>query len=343
MSDSFIHPRALCESPHIGAGTRIWAFAHVLAGARLGDDCNICDGVFIENDVILGDRVTVKCGVQLWDGVRLADDVFVGPNVTFANDKFPRSRAYQEHIPETVVDVGASLGANCTILPGLRIGRRAMVGAGGVVTGNVPPFAIVTGNPARIMGYVDRSGRAMPPPAPMQPSSLGGSVAVIPGVTLHTLRGAEDTRGMITIAEVGADIPFPVQPSTTTFRVEVVASGRFTCQQFMICMRGSVALKDSGNMKEVTLDRPGLGIHVRDGLDGVVSPYLGCGDPRRSPASITIRRIIKGIMTISRVLRKWPRTVTRPRVVLVHQSGGPGPGRCGVLSRSTWHSGAQRR
>ena len=133
----------------------IWAFAHVLPGARIGSDCNICDHVFVENDVVVGDRVTVKSGVQLWDGIRLADDVFVGPNVTFTNDPFPRSKVYPASFPETFVGPGASLGANATVLPGLTIGRDAMVGAGAVVTKDVPPHAIVVGNPARIVGYVD--------------------------------------------------------------------------------------------------------------------------------------------------------------------------------------------
>src|SRR5687768_17849827 len=118
----FVHPQALCESTTIGENTRVWAFAHVLPGARIGSDCNICDHVFIENDVVIGDRVTVKCGVQLWDGVTLEDDVFVGPNVTFTNDRMPRSRLHLQRVQRTVVERGASLGANCTILPGLRIG-----------------------------------------------------------------------------------------------------------------------------------------------------------------------------------------------------------------------------
>ena len=153
---AFIHEKALVEpGAQIGPQTRIWAFAHVLPGARIGSDCNICDQVFIENDVILGDRVTVKCGVQLWNGVRLEDDVFVGPNATFTNDKFPRSKQYPDKFSVTTVKHGASIGANTTILPGITIGGESMVGAGAVVTNNVPAKAIVVGNPARIIGYVD--------------------------------------------------------------------------------------------------------------------------------------------------------------------------------------------
>jgi len=152
MGEYLLHPQALCESTKIGARTRIWAFAHVLSGARLGADCNVCDHVFVENDVTVGDRVTIKCGVQLWDGVDLEDDVFVGPNVTFTNDLFPRSKQHPERFLRTRVRKGASLGANATILPGLTIGRGAMVGAGAVVTKDVPEFGICVGNPARVVG-----------------------------------------------------------------------------------------------------------------------------------------------------------------------------------------------
>ena len=154
----FQHPQALVETTAIGAGTRIWAFVHVLPGAVIGGDCNICDHVFIENDVRVGDRVTVKCGVQLWDGVTLEDDVFVGPNATFTNDRRPRSSVRREPFDRTVVRQGATIGANATILPGVVIGSHALVGAGAVVTRDVPDFAQVVGNPARITGYVDRDG-----------------------------------------------------------------------------------------------------------------------------------------------------------------------------------------
>lgn len=153
-TEYFVHPKGLCETTDVGSGTRIWAFAHVLSGARLGAECNICDGVFIENDVTVGDRVTVKCGVQLWDGITIEDDVFIGPNVTFANDRFPRSKAYPTAFLKTTVCRGASIGANATILPGVEIGRRAMIGGGAVVTKSVPANAVVVGNPARISGYI---------------------------------------------------------------------------------------------------------------------------------------------------------------------------------------------
>jgi UDP-2-acetamido-3-amino-2,3-dideoxy-glucuronate N-acetyltransferase len=150
-----IHPLSDIQSAHIGKGTRIWQFCVVLANAKIGADCNICSHVFIENDVVIGDRVTVKCGVQIWDGIRIADDAFIGPNVTFTNDPFPRSRKTPAQYPVTTVGQGASIGANATILPGIHIGSGAMVGAGSVVTRDVPANAVVKGNPAVISGYLE--------------------------------------------------------------------------------------------------------------------------------------------------------------------------------------------
>ncbi len=143
------------QSPHIGPTTRIWQFVVVLPGARIGADCNICSHVLIENDVIVGDRVTVKSGVQLWDGLCIEDDVFIGPNVTFTNDPFPRSKQYPPVFARTIVRADASIGGGATILPGITIGRRAMVGAGAVVTRSVPDGAVVVGNPARVVRFVE--------------------------------------------------------------------------------------------------------------------------------------------------------------------------------------------
>jgi UDP-2-acetamido-3-amino-2,3-dideoxy-glucuronate N-acetyltransferase len=145
----FVHPSADVQSKQIGEGTRIWQFVVILPGAVIGRDVNVCSHCFIENQVVVGDRVTVKCGVQLWDGVTLEDDVFVGPNVTFTNDLQPRSRNAAAKLLPTLVKKGASIGANATILPGLTIGEGAMVGAGSVVTKDVPAGVTVAGNPAR--------------------------------------------------------------------------------------------------------------------------------------------------------------------------------------------------
>jgi acetyltransferase-like isoleucine patch superfamily enzyme len=147
----FIHPSSDVQSKQIGEGTRVWQYVVVLPGAVIGRDGNICSHCFIENKVVIGDRVTVKCGVQLWDGVTLEDDVFVGPNATFTNDLNPRSRNASATLLLTLVKKGASIGANATILPGLTIGEAAMVGAGAVVTKDVPPRTLVVGNPARVV------------------------------------------------------------------------------------------------------------------------------------------------------------------------------------------------
>jgi len=157
-----IHPLADVQSPHIGQGTRIWQFVVVLAGARIGSDCNLCAYVFVENEVVVGDRCTVKSGVQLWDGVTLGDDVFIGPNVTFTNDPWPRSGVRLERYARTTVGSRASIGANATILPGLVIGAGAMVGAGSVVTKDVPPGALVFGNPARVIRRVPDENQTPP-------------------------------------------------------------------------------------------------------------------------------------------------------------------------------------
>ena len=145
-----IHPLADVLSKNIGEGTRIWQFCVVFAGAKIGGNCNICANVLIENDVVIDDNVTIKSGVQLWDGVRIEDNVFIGPNATFANDLFPRSKE-PYHLLKTIIKAGATIGANATILPGVTIGEKAMVGAGSVVTKDVPAGAVVIGNPAKIV------------------------------------------------------------------------------------------------------------------------------------------------------------------------------------------------
>jgi UDP-2-acetamido-3-amino-2,3-dideoxy-glucuronate N-acetyltransferase len=145
----YVHPRALVESGDIGFGTRIWAFAHVMKGAVIGRDCNVGDHAFIESDVTIGDRVTIKNGVSVWQGVTLEEDVFVGPNAAFTNDRFPVSRCANYRMEQTHVKRGAAVGANATVVCGVTIGEYAMVGAGSVVTRDVPAHTLVYGNPAK--------------------------------------------------------------------------------------------------------------------------------------------------------------------------------------------------
>lgn len=146
----FKHELADVQATDIGENTRIWQFCVIFSGARIGKNTNICANVLIESDVLIGDNVTIKSGVQLWDGLRIGDNVHIGPNVTFTNDLFPRSKLMYEKL-FTVVKNGASIGANSTILPGIIIGENAMIGAGSVVVKNVPAGFVVAGNPAKIL------------------------------------------------------------------------------------------------------------------------------------------------------------------------------------------------
>lgn len=260
-----IHPTAIVENGAIiGENTRVWAFVHVLPGARIGADCNLCDHVFIENDVHVGDRVTIKSGVQLWDGVVLEDDVFVGPNATFTNDSFPRSKQYPEQFRQTVVHKGASIGANATILPGVHIGMNSMVGAGAVVTRDVPPYAIVVGNPARISGYVSsEQAKQRQPKKVFSPSTeLNVSARLI------ELPLIVDLRGNLSFAEYGQHLPFEPKRYFIVFDVpSVEVRGEHAhreLHQFLICLKGrcSVALDDGLHRDEVILDRPNVGLHL---------------------------------------------------------------------------------
>lgn len=160
-SPMFIHPQALVETSRVGAGTRVWAFAHVCSGANIGRDCNICDHTFIERDAKIGDRVTLKSGVYLWSGTVIEDDVFIGPNVSFTNDKYPRSQQYLPKPEGVTIRRGASIGAGAILLPGIEIGEYAMIGAGSIVTSTVPPYALAYGQPARIMGQVCIKGHRL--------------------------------------------------------------------------------------------------------------------------------------------------------------------------------------
>ena len=163
MGDVFVHPQGLCESDEVGAGTKVWAFAHVMAGARLGRDCNVCGGAFIETGAVLGDKVTVKNNVLIWDKVTVGNAVFLGPGAVFTNDMDPRAGFKKDpsaFLP-TVVEDGATIGANATIVCGTTIGRSAFVGAGTVVAHDVAPHALVVGNPARRIGWVCECGKRL--------------------------------------------------------------------------------------------------------------------------------------------------------------------------------------
>ena len=258
-SDFFVHKQGICESSTVGAGTRVWAFSHVLPGAVIGADVNINDHVFVENDVIVGDRVTLKSGVQVWDGIRLGDDVFVGPNVTFTNDPFPRSKQYPGSFATTVIEDGASIGGGAVILPGIRVGRRAMIGAGAVVTKDVPPYAIVVGNPARIVGYAETSNQATAPThPPATPESVG----------LTELRTVSDIRGNLLPIDIPGDLPFAPRRVFFVYGVpskEVRgAHAHRQCEQFLVALHGSVSciVDDGTSRAEHLLDDPSIGLHM---------------------------------------------------------------------------------
>lgn len=157
----FSHPNALVESEEIGEKTRIWAFAHVLKNVKIGEDCNLCDYVFVESGVKIGNRVTIKNGISLWEGLEIEDDVFLGPNAAFTNDMFPRSKRHTGKYLSTLLKQGASVGANATVLCGITLGRYCLVGAGSVVTKSVPDFALVTGNPAKFRYWIAKTGEKL--------------------------------------------------------------------------------------------------------------------------------------------------------------------------------------
>ena len=180
-----IHPQALVESRRVGAGTRVWAFAHVMPGAIVGRDCNICDHAFIESGAVLGDRVTVKNGVAVWAHTTIEDGVFLGPNAVLANDRHPRSRAAWQPAPIRI-GRGATVGANATLIGALNVGRYAFIGAGAVVTRDVDAHALVVGNPARRRGWVCVCAR---------PLRFRGATARCPSCgTRFRLRGGKVTR-----------------------------------------------------------------------------------------------------------------------------------------------------
>lgn len=278
VSQPFIHPLADVQSKAIGAGTRVWQFVVVLPGAQIGQDCNICSHCLIENDVVMGDRVTVKSGVQLWDGLRVGNDVFIGPNASFTNDRFPRSRQKPDAFLVTTIDDGASIGAGAVILPGVTIGSNAMVGAGAVVSRSVPPNAVVMGNPAKIVGYVDAARTDLAGVSPAR-HETGATATAVAGVTLHRMPRVADIRGSLTVGEFERSIPFPVRRYFMVFDVPSMETrgehAHRECHQFLICVRGSCAVvaDDGTNRQEFLLDRPDVGIHLPPRVWGIQYKY----------------------------------------------------------------------
>lgn len=267
-----IHETADVMSCEIGEGTRVWQYVVILPEAKIGSDVNICSHCFIENDVVIGDRVTVKSGVQIWDGIRIGNDVFIGPNVTFTNDKFPRSKIYPEKFLETRIESGASVGGGAVILPGVTIGTGAMVGAGAVVTKSVPPYAIVAGSPARITGYVETHASSTPNKSVTLQQSFSSDEASVRlgvgNVTFHRFKLIRDMRGDLSVGEFPKDIPFEPKRYFLVFNVPSEKTrgehAHHQCHQFLICVKGScaVVVDDGQNRTEVLLDSLDKGIYL---------------------------------------------------------------------------------
>lgn len=263
----FIHPLADVQTPDIGDHTRVWQFVVILPGARIGTDVNICAHCLIEGDVVVGDRVTLKSGVELCDGTRIGADVFIGPNTAVTNDKFPRSKRYRDAPMRCEIAAGASIGGGVMILPGITIGRNAMVGAGAVVTRCVPANAIVVGNPARIIGYVDthnaqcEAGLASTATTDLRPSRVSG-------VTLLALPRISDIRGSLIVGEFAGWLPFEPKRYFMVYAVPTVETrgehAHRECHEALVCVRGSVSvvLDDGRDRDEFLLDRPDVGLYL---------------------------------------------------------------------------------
>ncbi len=278
MKDVMQHPTALVGSKNIGAGTRIWAFVNICPGAVIGTDCNICDHVFIENDVVIGNRVTLKCGVFVWDRVTLEDDVFIGPGVAFTNDLYPRSKDHSRDYVPTLVRHGASIGANATILAGVTIGMNAMVGAGSVVTKDVPPNAIVRGNPARIEGYAETGISEFVTSDAAQGSGVS-NLSKVPSVRLINMPEIADLRGMLSFGEIGAHLPFTPKRYFLVYDVPSKdvrgEHAHRSLEQLLICVKGScrVVVDDGKNRDEVTLNSPRQALYIPARVWGIQYKY----------------------------------------------------------------------
>jgi len=269
-SENNIHTHAIVEiGATIGIATNVGAFSHILPGARVGAECNICDHVFIENDVFIGDKVEIECGVQIWDGTTIGNDVVIGSNVTFAKVRLRGSRHAHGEAPRTLIQNGASIGAGAVILPGLVISSNAMIGAGAVVTKSVPPHAIVRGNPARVVGYTNSSAASTGRSMQTVPEFIKeGAACQVAGVRLYKFPYIKDIRGALSVGEFQNEIPFSAARYFLVFNVPSKElrgeHAHHVCQQFLICVHGSCSVvADDGKVRqEFILDSPNLGIYL---------------------------------------------------------------------------------
>jgi acetyltransferase-like isoleucine patch superfamily enzyme/dTDP-4-dehydrorhamnose 3,5-epimerase-like enzyme len=265
MEKPMRHKFSDVQSEEIGEDTKIWQFCVVLKGSKIGKNCNICMNVFIENDVQIGNNVTIKSGVQLWNGVRLEDDVFIGPNVTFTNDLVPRSKKYPKSFLKTIVKRGATIGANSTIIAGHVIGEYAFIGAGAVVTKDIPPYSVWYGNPARQHGFITEAGELL-------------KDSIIPSLekmnTINDVRLIEfpqlgDNRGQLVVVEGSKDIPFEIKRIFYIYGSDSdVIRGQHANRRSEFCLinvSGTSKIKvidRNGAEKIFNLDRPHIGIYL---------------------------------------------------------------------------------
>jgi UDP-2-acetamido-3-amino-2,3-dideoxy-glucuronate N-acetyltransferase len=279
MTRHSAHPSALVESENVGDGTTIRAFCHVFPKAIIGQNCDIGAQCVVGDGVVIGDRVTIEAGVQLWEGQRIEHDVHIGSNAAFARDPFSRNRGQPHEARSTTVRQGASVGANATILPGLTVGREAVVGAGAVVTRSVPPHAVVVGNPARIIRYTTgaKTGPETVSPGPRRVSELVKSI--VEGVTVARVPMVKDLRGNLSARQIEAGIPF--LPKRYFVVVDVPSKevrgehAHRTCEQLLTCLRGSVnvVVDDGTNREEFVLDSPELALYLPPMIWGIQYKY----------------------------------------------------------------------
>lgn len=264
-----IHRLADVQTNEIGNGTNIWQNCVILPNAKIGCNCNICANCFIENDVVIGNNVTIKCGVSIWDGITIGNDVFIGPSVAFTNDKFPRSKKMPPVFAKTIIEHGASIGANATILP-VKIGKYAMIGAGSVITKDVPPYAIVTGNPGRITGYVDTNKISVAIPNESMIYSSGNT-----GARIYRIPQFSDARGSLNVIDAQGFLPFQIKRVFYTYNVPSKdvrgEHAHKKCEQFLVAVNGSLSvIVDNGKCREeFLLNSPSIGLYVPAGCWGI--------------------------------------------------------------------------
>ncbi len=277
------HPSAIVETETIGRGASIGAFVRILNGAEIGAECELGDHVFIDANVQIGERTRIGGGARLLRGLRIESGVIVGPNAVFLEAGSDREMHFEllRRLPagatrsETVVRAGARIGAGATLLPGIVIGQAAVVEVGAVVTHDVPPYAIVTGNPARIIGYVDSLRPRLPDESASQPPLPARPGAKVRGVTLHRMPVITDLRGNLSVGEIGKELPFLPKRYFVVFEVssrEVRGEhAHRALEQFFVCLQGDCALvvDDGENREELRLDSPAIGVHVAPMVWGI--------------------------------------------------------------------------